>query len=112
MIAALFNFQTFSPFLFGSLCGVLVEGRLKKIELRIRPAGADVSVYFVSPIFGASKFVYFVMLSLLIIGVDCVMDTKVVFGYVNPSADTWTSSSYWTLLNIVNWILFHPFHFG
>jgi hypothetical protein len=80
--------------------------------LRIRPAGANVSVYFVSPIFGASKFVNFVMLSLLIIGVDCVMDTKVVFGYVNPSADPWTSSSHGTLLNFVNWILFHPFHFG
>jgi hypothetical protein len=24
----------------------------------------------------------------------------VIFGYVNPSADPWTSSSHWTLLNI------------
>jgi hypothetical protein len=31
------------------------------------------------------------------------------FDYVNPSADPWTSSSYWTLLNIVNWILFFVF---
>ena len=30
-------------------------------------------------------------------------------GYVNPSADLWTSSSYWTLVNIVNWILFFVF---
>jgi hypothetical protein len=35
---------------------------------------------------------------------------RCTFGYVNPSADLWTSSSYWTLVNIVNWILFfsHP----
>ena len=64
-------FQTFSPFLFGSFDGVLVERRFFLIELHMRiRLGVDVVVYFVSPISGASKFV------------------------------SQLSSSYWTLVNI------------
>jgi hypothetical protein len=37
------------------------------------------------------------------------MQKVVNLGYVNPSADPRTSSSYWTLLNIANLISFLPF---
>jgi hypothetical protein len=43
----------------------------------------------------------------MIVGVDCVMDTKGASGYANPSTDPWQEDDstvllYWTLVHIVN----------
>ncbi len=116
-MAALFHFfKPFLLFLFCSLYADLVEGRFPKFSFSADSTRCGCVCLF-------RCFTFLCIQNLLVFPVSCwllVLSASwmqmvtgiwtfefvtLIFGYVNPSADPWTPSSHWTLLNIVNWIL-------